>query len=149
MIVTGTRTVNQFREKYGKSALTMEEDFAHMIEIDMYDFEHDPEAKQREFKTMSNQEMFFEFIDYICAFTEYNDIFFLLTPSGEQYYAYTKNGKKNILKYLSDKAENYKKESKRLEQVLKEVSTCSCYAIIPIDYKSDGTFGTALFELKE
>lgn len=148
MIVIGTRTVKQFREKYGKSALTMEEDFAHMIEIDMYDFEHDPDAKQREFKTMSNQEMFFEFIDYICAFTEYNDIFFLLTPSGEQYYAYTKNGKNNILKYLSDQAESYKSAYQGLENLLKEVSTCSLNAIIPTEYKSDGTFGVALFEFE-
>lgn len=115
--------IEQFRKKYGAFASMLEEDLNYIIHCDMEDFETDPEMKQRGFKTMSNRELFSQFIDYAKAIGMYDEMFFLSLPCGEQYYTYTELGKNNIIKHISGIAEEYKAKARQLEKIIEEVLT--------------------------
>ncbi len=113
--------IEQFRKKYGAFASRLEEDFNFIIHCDLEDFKTDPEMKQRGYKTMSNCELFSQFIDYAKAIGMYDEMFFLSLPCGEHYYAYTEFGKNNIIQHISDVAEDYKAKARQLEKIIEEV----------------------------
>lgn len=114
--------IEQFREKYGTLAPSLEEYFNYAISLDLEDFKTDPELKQRGFQTMENQELFLQFIDYTKAIGKYDEMFFLELPSGSGYYAYEEYGKRNIIKHISDTAESYRAKAMELEKIIEEVT---------------------------
>lgn len=115
--------IEKFREKYGAQALMLEEDFDYIINNDMEDLRTDPECKQRGFRTMENHELLLQFIDYTKAIGKFDEMFFLELPTGTCYYAYEEYGKRNILKYIADRAESYKAMARELEKIIEEVTT--------------------------
>lgn len=117
-----TNSIDQFREKYGIRAITMEEDFDNFISLDFESLTNDPESKQRGYVVMHNEELFHEFSDYLNAIGMYENMF-VLRLEGRQYYAYpeyTEIGKANILKALADEAERYKQKAKKIESIIQE-----------------------------
>lgn len=131
--------IEDFRRKYGKLASRLEEGFSYKIKNDMENFETDPELKERGFITMSNQERFLQFVDYIHAVGKSNEMFFLISPTGEQYYAYSKSGRENIIKRLEKKAEYYQKEWEKLTDFLRSIPNNSENVIISDGYENDST----------
>lgn len=115
-----TSSIEQFREKYGTFALTMEEDFENCINNDFEALKNAPESNQRGYIIMHNEDLFREFSDYLNAIGMYTDMFVLIYE-GRQYYAYPEYaeiGKRNILKALADEAERYKQKAKKIETLL-------------------------------
>ena len=138
-MIKPTKTIKEFREKYSKDALRMEEDFLFIMKEDRENLKRVLEYKDKGYFVMNNQRMFFEFIDYANAIGQ-EDMFFLITPFGEQYYAYSEVGKANILKHLSEITEKLKRRSECLGSFLNEVYMEKTYnAIIPINFDKDST----------
>lgn len=117
-----TSSIEQFREKYGTRALTMEEDFEYYINNDFERLKNDREANQHGYVVMYNEDLFREFSDYLNAIGMYNGMFVLIYER-RQYYAYSEYveiGKRNILKALADEAERYKQKAGKIESLLQE-----------------------------
>lgn len=114
-------TIAQFREKYGADALSLEEDFAFVIDENLNALKTDSEMQQREYFYFSNQEYFFQFVDYISAIGKYDEMYFVVTPS-TQYYAYSEFGRQNIINHLSKFADDYQARADRLRSIAKEAS---------------------------
>lgn len=122
MKLESTNSIEQFREKYGIRSLTMEEDFDNFISLDLETLANVPEARQRGYIVMHNDDLFREFSDYLNAIGMYDGMFVLIYE-GRQYYAYpeyTKIGKRNILKALADEAERHKQKAKKIESLIQE-----------------------------
>lgn len=116
-----TTTIKQFREKYGADALRLEEDFEFTIKENLNDFKTDSETQQLEYFSFSNQEYFFQFVDYLSAIGKYDEMYFVVT-SFSQYYAYSERGRQNIINHLSRCADGYQALVDKLRGIVKESS---------------------------
>lgn len=132
-------SIEEFRNKYGNSASFLEEEFDCYIKSDTESFKTVPELKIRGFLTMNNQERFFQFIDYVNATGKNDEMFFLVSPSGTQYYAYSDVGRQNIIKSLENEAEGYKTKAERLTDFIRSISADTEKVIICDNYEKDGT----------
>ena len=114
-------TIKQFREKYGAYALSLEEDFTLLVDENLNALKTDFEIQQLEYFYLSNQEYFFQFVDYLSAIGKYDEMFFVVTPSA-QYYAYSERGRQNIIKHLSKFADDFQSRADKLRSIVKEAS---------------------------
>lgn len=114
-------TIAQFRARYGADALKMEEDFKFVIDENLNELKNDSEIQKHEFFSFSNQEYFFQFVDYLSAIGKYDQMYFVVTPL-TQYYAYSERGRQNIINHLSKFADDFQARADMLRGIVKESS---------------------------
>lgn len=116
-----TTTIKQFREKYDEDAPYLEEVFKLVIDENLNALKIDSEIQKCEFFSFSNQEYFFQFVDYLSAIGKYDEMYFVVTPI-TQYYAYSERGRQNIINHLSKFADDFQARADMLRGIVKESS---------------------------
>ena len=115
-----TMTIEEFREKYGADAPKLEEKFTLLIYANLNELRESRKIGRKEFFTTFDEDFFFQFIDYTSAVGKYDEMYFAYT-SYAKYYAYSWEGRDNIIQQLNTRAAELRLKAEQLDAVAKEM----------------------------
>lgn len=116
-----TMTIEEFRKKYGANAPSLEEKFALLICANLNELRGNQETGRKEFFTTFDEDVFFQFVDYVSAVGKYDEMYFAYT-SYAKYYAYSLQGRCDIIQQLNTRAAELRLKAEQLDAIAKEMT---------------------------